>query len=117
MMWLQKAGGKEATDLLMIDETLCIRCDYCEKACAETHGGVSRLDREAGATYMTSAGSALHLPTACQHCENPKCMTDCPPDALNRDPSGEVWINDATCIGCGNCIDACPDAMSFAIRL
>ena len=108
MMWLQKSGGKEATDLLMIDETLCIRCDYCEKACAETHGGVSRLNREAGATYMTSGGSALHLPTACQHCENPKCMTDCPPDALNRDPSGEVWINDATCIGCGNCEAYCP---------
>ena len=64
MMWLQKAGGKEATDLLMIDETLCVRCDNCEKACGETHGGVSRLNREAGATYMTSAGSALHLPTA-----------------------------------------------------
>ncbi|MBB84905.1 MAG: cyclic nucleotide-binding protein [Deltaproteobacteria bacterium] len=108
MMWLQKAGGKEATDLLIIDETLCVRCDNCEKACAETHGGVSRLNREAGATYMTSAGSALHLPTACQHCENPKCMTDCPPDALNRDPNGEVWINDETCIGCGNCEAYCP---------
>jgi len=108
MMFLQKAGGKEATDLLMIDETLCVRCDNCEKACAETHGGVSRLNREAGATYMTSAGSALHLPTACQHCENPKCMTDCPPDALNRDPNGEVWINDETCIGCGNCEAYCP---------
>lgn len=108
MMWLQKAGGKEATDLLMIDETLCIRCDNCEKACAETHGGVSRLDREAGATYLTSSGSALHLPTACQHCENPKCMTDCPPDALDRDPNGEVWINDETCIGCGNCEAYCP---------
>ena len=108
MMWLQKAGGKEATDLLMIDETLCVRCDNCEKACADTHGGVSRLNREAGATYMTSAGSALHLPTACQHCENPKCMTDCPPDALNRDRNGEVWINDDTCIGCGNCEAYCP---------
>jgi Fe-S-cluster-containing dehydrogenase component/thioredoxin reductase/CRP-like cAMP-binding protein len=106
--WFEEFGGKEATDLLMIDETLCIRCDYCEKACAQTHGGVSRLNREAGATYMTSRGSALHLPTACQHCENPKCMTDCPPDALSRDPNGEVWINDETCIGCGNCEAYCP---------
>ena len=39
---------------------------------------------------------------------NPKCMTDCPPDALNRDPNGEVWINDETCIGCGNCEAYCP---------
>jgi len=108
MAFIVDQGGKEATDLLMIDETLCVRCDNCEKACAETHGGVSRLNREAGATYMTSGGSALHLPTACQHCENPKCMTDCPPGALNRDPNGEVWIDDATCIGCGNCEAYCP---------
>jgi CRP-like cAMP-binding protein/thioredoxin reductase/Fe-S-cluster-containing dehydrogenase component len=95
-------GGKEATDLLVIDEALCIRCDNCEKACGETHGGVSRLDREAGPRY-----AGVHLPTACQHCENPLCMTDCPPDALRRDPDGEVYILD-TCIGCGNCAGYCP---------
>jgi Fe-S-cluster-containing dehydrogenase component len=95
-------GGKEATDLLVIDEALCIRCDNCERACGETHGGVSRLDREAGPRY-----AGVHLPTACQHCENPLCMTDCPPDALRRDPDGEVYILD-TCIGCGNCAGYCP---------
>ena len=107
MMFVLQAGGHEATDLLMIDESLCVRCDNCEKACAETHGGVSRLDREAGATYATSQGSQLHIPTACQHCENPKCMDDCPPDALRRDPDGEVFIMD-NCIGCGNCETNCP---------
>jgi CRP-like cAMP-binding protein/thioredoxin reductase/Fe-S-cluster-containing hydrogenase component 2 len=95
-------GGKEATDLLMIDENLCIRCDNCEKACAETHNGVSRLDREAGPRY-----AGVHLPTACQHCENPLCMTDCPPSALKRHTNGEVYILD-TCIGCGNCASYCP---------
>jgi CRP-like cAMP-binding protein/Fe-S-cluster-containing dehydrogenase component/thioredoxin reductase len=95
-------GGKEATDLLVIDESLCIRCDNCEKACKETHGGLSRLDREAGPRY-----AGVHLPTACQHCENPLCMTDCPPNALKRHPNGEVYILD-TCIGCGNCAGYCP---------
>ena len=46
--FLMDAGAGEATDLLLVDESLCIRCDNCEKACSETHGGVSRLDREAG---------------------------------------------------------------------
>ena len=36
-------GAGEATDILLIDESLCVRCDNCEKACAETHGGTSRL--------------------------------------------------------------------------
>jgi Fe-S-cluster-containing hydrogenase component 2/thioredoxin reductase/CRP-like cAMP-binding protein len=100
-------GLHEATDLLVIDESICIRCDNCEKACSATHEGVSRLDRESGPTFPTRDGPQIHLPTACQHCENPKCMTDCPPDALRRDPNGEVYIQD-NCIGCGNCASNCP---------
>jgi len=100
--FLERAGVGEATDLLLIDEALCVRCDNCEKACAETHGGVSRLDREAGPNFDT-----IHVPTSCRHCENPKCMTDCPPDAIRRHPTGEVFIMD-NCIGCGNCAVNCP---------
>jgi Fe-S-cluster-containing dehydrogenase component len=108
VIWLMdNTGAHEATDLLLIDESLCIRCDNCEKACAWTHQGISRLDRESGPTYQTSSGTQLHIPTACQHCENPKCMNDCPPDALRRDRNGEVYIRD-NCIGCGNCVSACP---------
>lgn len=95
-------GLGEATDVLLIDEALCVRCDNCERACAETHGGVSRLDREAGASLAT-----LHIPTSCRHCEHPHCMADCPPDAIHRNPNGEVYVTDA-CIGCGNCERNCP---------
>ena len=104
---IDESGAYEATDMLLIDESLCIRCDNCETACSETHGGVSRLDREAGPTYQSSNGSQLHIPTACQHCENPRCMDDCPPDALQRHPNGEVYVLD-TCIGCGYCVSNCP---------
>jgi Fe-S-cluster-containing hydrogenase component 2 len=54
-----------------------------------------------------SAVSIL-LPLACRHCENPHCMTDCPPDAISRAPTGEVIIDQATCIGCSNCANNCP---------
>jgi len=95
-------GLGEATDVLLIDESLCIRCDYCEKACADTHGGVSRLNREAGPTF-----AHVHVPTSCRHCEHPHCMKECPPDAIHRNPNGEVYIDD-TCIGCGKCEENCP---------
>ncbi|MET0363215.1 MAG: cyclic nucleotide-binding domain-containing protein, partial [Sphingobium sp.] len=95
-------GIGEATDVLLIDETLCVGCDNCEKACADSHDGLSRLDREAGKTY-----AHLHVPTSCRHCEHPHCMADCPPNAIQRGPDGEVTIND-TCIGCGNCQRNCP---------
>jgi len=100
--FLMDVGAGEATNLLLIDESLCVRCNNCEVACAETHGGVSRLDREAGPSF-----ASIHVPTTCRHCENPKCMTDCPPDAIRRHTNGEVYIKD-NCIGCGNCERNCP---------
>jgi Fe-S-cluster-containing hydrogenase component 2 len=100
--FLVNQGLGEATDVLLIDESLCIRCDHCEKACAETHQGTSRLDREAGPTF-----AFIHVPTSCRHCEHPHCMKDCPPDAIHRAPNGEIYIADS-CIGCGNCEQNCP---------
>ena len=100
--YLVGQGLGEATDVLLIDESLCIRCNNCEKACADTHDGTSRLDREAGPTY-----AQIHVPTSCRHCEHPHCMKDCPPDAIRRAPNGEVFISDR-CIGCGNCQRNCP---------
>lgn len=102
VQFLMQQGLGEATDALLIDETLCVGCDHCEKACADTHGGISRLDRKAGASF-----AELHVPTSCRHCEHPHCMKDCPPDAIRRAPNGEVFISDA-CIGCGNCEKNCP---------
>jgi Fe-S-cluster-containing hydrogenase component 2/CRP-like cAMP-binding protein len=95
-------GIGEATDVLLIDEKLCVGCDNCEKACADSHEGLSRLDREAGRTF-----AHLHVPTSCRHCEHPHCMSDCPPNAIQRGQDGEVFIED-TCIGCGNCQRNCP---------
>jgi cGMP-dependent protein kinase 2 len=100
--FLVENGIGEATDVLLIDENLCVGCDNCEKACADSHDGLSRLDREAGRTY-----AHLHVPTSCRHCEHPHCMSDCPPNAIHRGPDGEVFIDD-TCIGCGNCQRYCP---------
>jgi Fe-S-cluster-containing hydrogenase component 2/CRP-like cAMP-binding protein/thioredoxin reductase len=100
--YLMSHGLGEATSVLVIDEDLCVGCDQCEKACAATHDGVSRLDRSAGPSLFS-----LHLPTSCRHCEHPHCMQDCPPNAIHRLPDGEVSIAD-TCIGCGNCVENCP---------
>lgn len=102
LSFLMANGVGEATSVLVIDESLCIGCDQCERACAVTHDGVSRLDRKAGPSF-----ASLHLPTSCRHCEQPHCMDDCPADAIHRHANGEVFI-DATCIGCGKCEENCP---------
>ncbi len=100
--FLLAEGVGEASDILLINENLCIQCNNCETACADTHNGTARLNREQGPTFNN-----IHLPIACRHCEHPHCMKDCPPNAISRSEQGEVFISDA-CIGCGNCERNCP---------
>ncbi|NOS96825.1 MAG: cyclic nucleotide-binding domain-containing protein [Methylotenera sp.] len=108
--FLIQQGVGEATDVLLIDESLCIRCNHCEQACADTHGGATRLDRDTGPIFAN-----IRVPTSCRHCEHPHCMKDCPPDAIHRAPHGEVYIDDS-CIGCGNCQQNCPyDVIQMAV--
>jgi len=108
MDFLIGRGMGEATNALLINESLCIGCDNCERACAETHGGISRLRRRSD-----EALNSWHIAGACMHCELPHCMKDCPTDAIRRSPDGEVFITDA-CIGCGNCETNCSyDAISL----
>ena len=113
--FLMANGLGEATNAIAIDNKLCVRCDYCEKACAETHDGIPRLNRAAGPTFSSrDAQAQVHIPISCRHCEHPHCMADCPPNALYRTTSGAVQIND-TCIGCGNCARNCPyDAIQLS---
>ncbi|WP_435628282.1 cyclic nucleotide-binding domain-containing protein [Candidatus Ferrigenium straubiae] len=100
--FLIQQGVGEATDVLLIDYSLCIRCNNCETACANTHGGISLFNREAGPTH-----GHIHVPASCRHCEHPYCMLDCPPNVIHRSVNGEVFIADG-CIGCGNCKNNCP---------
>jgi CRP-like cAMP-binding protein len=67
--FLIQQGVGEATDVLLIDESLCVRCNLCEDACANTHGGASRLDRDTGPIFAN-----IRVPTSCRHCEHPHCM-------------------------------------------
>lgn len=106
------SGVFEGTDVLFIDEDKCVRCDQCVKACAETHLGQTRLYRTQGNIF----GNLL-VPSSCRHCENPMCMSDCPPgNAILRDKSGEVYIDSVRCIGCGNCAKNCPYGNIFMVH-
>ncbi|MEW6323968.1 MAG: NAD(P)-binding domain-containing protein [Nitrospirota bacterium] len=98
-------------NVLLIDQDKCVRCDYCVKACEAVHAdGQTRIKR-VGIIHAN-----LLVPNSCRHCENPLCMTDCPPgDAIVRDPRGEVYIRD-NCIGCGKCAENCPYGNIFMVH-
>jgi len=105
-------GVVEGTDVLLIDETKCIRCNNCVSACAATHQGQTRLERAAGPSF-----AHVHVPVACRHCEGAPCLQDCPPgDAIVRDADGVVKIFADKCIGCGNCSRFCPYKVIFMVE-
>ena len=94
-------GLFNAQKLLVLDLDSCTRCDECVKACADTHGGVTRLVRE-GLRF-----DKYLVASACRSCSDPYCLVGCPVDAIHRDGSLEITI-ESHCIGCGLCARNCP---------
>jgi len=57
------------------------------------------------------------VPSVCMHCQDPEFLTGCPTGAIARFPDGQIDINAATCIGCGDCATQCPyNAISMIAR-
>lgn len=91
------------TAAMLINMDRCTRCDDCVRACATTHDGNPRFIRQG-----KQMGSTM-IANSCMHCTDPVCMIGCPTGAINRaSSSGEIVINDLTCIGCTTCANSCP---------
>lgn len=88
--------------IMAIDVSLCVDCNNCVDACGRRHGH-SRLDRHTQGVQI----GANHIPSACYHCEDPKCLL-CDTGGIIREPSGEIRIVEENCIGCGSCASRCP---------
>ncbi len=114
-------GLADATNLLVMDMDLCVRCGNCSLACHEIHGQ-ARLTRRGIHVSRPKVPThkmdqSLLAPSVCLHCKDPECMTGCPTGAIARFQGGQVDINPATCIGCGDCATQCPyNAISLVLR-
>jgi Fe-S-cluster-containing hydrogenase component 2 len=94
-------GLMNAQSVLVLDLEKCTRCDECTKACADSHGGVTRLIRE-GLRF-----DKFLVASSCRSCLDPYCMVGCPVNSIRRRGSLEIIIED-WCIGCGKCAENCP---------
>ncbi len=94
-------GLYNAQSLLVLDLESCTRCDECSKACADSHGGQTRLVRE-GLRFEN-----FLIATSCRSCTDPYCLVGCPVNAIFREGDKEIVIEDH-CIGCGQCATNCP---------
>jgi Fe-S-cluster-containing dehydrogenase component/CRP-like cAMP-binding protein len=114
-------GIIDATNLLVMDMDLCVRCGNCSMACHKVHGQ-SRLLRHGihvSRPVKPTGRSMQHvlLPSVCLHCHDPECLTGCPTGAIARLAEGHIDIYGDKCIGCGDCATQCPyNAISLVPR-
>jgi anaerobic dimethyl sulfoxide reductase subunit B (iron-sulfur subunit) len=104
-----------------VDMQACLGCRTCVIACKDRHDlpvgqNFRRVVEVEGGGY-TDAGNGAALPhvfayyisIACNHCEDPRCVANCPTGAMQKNPAdGVVSIDQAVCIGCKYCTWSCP---------
>ena len=112
---------------VLIDMSKCIGCRACQIACKEWNGLPPEKTENRG-TYQNPPrlspvtwtliefreekqdGKILwHFRrVGCHHCTYANCMEACPVGAIKRSPSGMIYVDHSRCMGCKNCVMACP---------
>jgi len=97
---------------LLTDIDACIGCFACEVACKQEHGlpvGPKWIKViQIGPTEISGRLFMDFVPMHCRHCEKPPCMASCPVDAISKRNDGTVLFDEELCIGCEECVEACP---------
>jgi len=95
-----------------VDLDCCSGCKACVTACHSLNGlDEEETWRDVGLLVGGTSHNPVmqHVTTACHHCLDPACMTACPVDAYEKDPTtGIVKHLDDQCFGCQYCTLACP---------
>lgn len=91
----------------------CIGCRTCQVACKDRHNiqvpgpRLRRVQTFEAGTYPEAGLFTTVI--SCNHCDNPACTAICPTGAMYKDEAtGVVLHDDAPCIQCQSCVNACP---------
>ena len=95
---------------IVIDASKCIDCKACMIACKVENNLPEGFWRNwIRPLWDISASHKTEFqPGQCMQCDTPSCVAACPVDATCKQADGLVVIDPQKCIGCGNCVTACP---------
>ena len=57
---------------------------------------------------QADGGKPVYRKIQCNHCNEPACLTSCFVNAYTKTKEGAVVYNSKVCVGCRNCMVACP---------
>ncbi|HAA89608.1 MAG: 4Fe-4S ferredoxin iron-sulfur binding domain protein [Thermoanaerobacterales bacterium 50_218] len=119
---------------MFIDTSKCTGCRACQVAC-KNWNGLPAEETDFWGTYenpKTLTGNTwtkvkfnekvengniklLFAKIQCMHCNDASCMAVCATKAISRRPGGMIVIDQNRCVGCRNCVTACPfGAVNFS---
>ena len=95
---------------IIIDTSKCIDCKACMIACKVENDVPEGFWRNWIRPFwdIGDSGKTEFQPGQCMQCDTPSCVAACPVDATFKQADGLVVIDPKKCIGCGNCVTACP---------
>ncbi|EHC48546.1 Anaerobic dimethyl sulfoxide reductase chain B, partial [Salmonella enterica subsp. enterica serovar Inverness str. R8-3668] len=103
-----------------VDSSRCSGCKTCQVSCKDNKdldvGPKLRRVYEYGGGSWVKEGESWHhdtftyyLSIACNHCDEPVCVSGCPTGAMHkRKEDGLVVVDDSVCVGCRYCEMRCP---------
>ena len=95
--------------VMVVDLAKCKNALKCQSACNKHHYITGENAWVKVYKMQESKDTAPYwMPTTCQHCDQPACVTVCPVDATFKRKDGLVLIDNERCIGCRFCMAACP---------
>lgn len=102
----------ESKGYLIYDSKKCMGCTTCMLSCSMVHYGVQSLSLARIQIIQDSFGKFpedIQI-APCRQCVTPVCVENCPVGAAYIDTeNGNVRrINEEECIGCGTCLEMCP---------
>ena len=114
-----KSGIPVSEGYLLVDTKKCQGCMSCMLACSLVHDGEENLSLARIQIIQNPFGKFPDDLTLkqCRQCVDPACLKACPEEALTVDVAhGNVRRIDAEkCIGCMQCVEACPYDPSRAV--